>query len=144
MQETLRDHHTSISIGVRLRFADDIDLMSGSSGELHDLTNRLVDRATANGKEVSTEKRKIMNNSRNNNSADISRNGPKLEEVWLVHVTCHDSLSNTILQDTLEDRQRRGRRRKCWMNDIKEWTSLSMPELLPEASCRNKLEESLC
>ena len=48
MQETLHDHHTSISIGGRpicnLRFADDIDLMSGSYGELQDLNNRLVDR----------------------------------------------------------------------------------------------------
>ena len=51
MQETLNDHHTSISIGGRpicnLVFADDIDLMSVSCGELQDLTNRLVDRATA-------------------------------------------------------------------------------------------------
>ena len=42
MQETLHDHQTSISVGVRcicnLRFADDVDLMGGSSGELQDLT----------------------------------------------------------------------------------------------------------
>ena len=52
MQETLQDHHASISsTGERpiynLRFADDIDLMGGSNGELQDLTNGLVDRATA-------------------------------------------------------------------------------------------------
>ena len=85
MLEILHDHHTSISIGGRpiynLRFADDIDLMTGSNGELQDLTNRLVDRATACGKEVSTEKRKIMTNSMNNISADISMNSQKLEEV---------------------------------------------------------------
>ena len=50
MQETLHYHHTSISIGGRpkcnLRFAD-IDFMGGSNGEVPDLTNRLVDRATA-------------------------------------------------------------------------------------------------
>ena len=66
---------SSISIGGRpiydLRFADDIDLMSGINGKLQDLTNRLVDRATACGKEVSAEKRKIMTNSTNNISADI-------------------------------------------------------------------------
>ena len=48
IQEIPHDRHISISIGVRpiynLRFADGIDLMSGS-GELQDLTNRLVDRA---------------------------------------------------------------------------------------------------
>ena len=62
MQETLYDHHTFISIGGRpicnLRFADDIDVMGGSSGELQDLTNRLVDGATAHMIEVSTEKSK--------------------------------------------------------------------------------------
>ena len=51
MQEIYHNHYTSISIGGRpvcnRRFADDIDLMGGSNGELQDLTNRLVDRATA-------------------------------------------------------------------------------------------------
>ena len=40
IQETRHDHHTSISIGGRpkcnLQFADDIDLMGGSNGELQD------------------------------------------------------------------------------------------------------------
>ena len=85
MQETLNDHHTSISIGRRplcnLRFADDIDLTDGSNGELQDFTNRLVDGATAYGTEVSTEKSKIMTNSSNNINADIKMNGHKSEEV---------------------------------------------------------------
>ena len=59
----------------KLRFADDIDLMGGSNGELQDLTNRPVDRATAYGMELSTEKSKIMINSTNNISAYISMNG---------------------------------------------------------------------
>ena len=64
-----------------LRFADDIDLMGGSNGELQDLTNRLADRAAAYGKEVSTEKSKIMINNTNKLNADISVNGQTLEEV---------------------------------------------------------------
>ena len=84
MQETSHDHYIPISNGRRpiynLRFADDISLMGGSKGELKDLTNRLVDGATAYGMEVSTEKSKIMTNSTNNISADISMNGQKLEE----------------------------------------------------------------
>ena len=64
MQETLRDHQTSISIEGRpicsLRFADDIDIMGGTNGILQDLTSRLVNRATPFGMEVSTEKRKIL------------------------------------------------------------------------------------
>ena len=76
MQETLHDHHTSISIGERpticnLRFASDIDLMGSSNGELQDLTNGLADRATAYGMEVSTEKSKIMTNSTNDIRAEF-------------------------------------------------------------------------
>ena len=85
MQETLHDHHASISIGGRptcnLRIADDIDLMGSSNGELQDLTNRLADRATAYAMEVSTGKNKIMTNGMNNISADISMNSQKLGEV---------------------------------------------------------------
>ena len=125
LKKIMPDHHTSISIGGRPicnpRFADGVDLMSGTNGELQDLANRLVDRATAYRKEVSTEKKKIMTNSMNNISADIRMNGQMLEEVWLVHVTCHDSLSKTILQGTLEGGRRRCRHRKCWMNNKKEW-----------------------
>ena len=86
MQETLHDHHISTSIAgwpvCNLRFADDIDHMgAGSNGELQDLTNRLVDKATAYRMEVSTEKSKLMTNSTNNIGADISINSKKLEEV---------------------------------------------------------------
>ena len=73
-----------------LRFADDIDLMGGTYGELQDLTNRLVDRAVAYGMEVST----IMTNSTINISADISTNGQKLEEAtsfkYMEATSCKD------------------------------------------------------
>ena len=116
VKETLHDHHTTISTGGRpicnLQFAADIDLMSGSNGELQNVTNRLVDRAMAYGIEDTTENRKIMTNTTINISADISMNGQKLEEVWLMHVTCHDSLSKTILQGTFEGGRCRGQHRK--------------------------------
>ena len=51
-------------------------------------------------------------------------------------VTRHDSLPKTILQGTLEGGRRRGRQKKCWIDNIKEWTSLPMPELPTRASCR--------
>ena len=56
---------------------------------------------------------------------------------WFRRVTCHDSLFGTILQDTLEGGRLRCRQRNCWIDNIKEWTSLPMPELLTRASCRN-------
>ena len=49
--------------------------MGGSNGKLQDLTSRLVDRATACGMEVSTEKSKIRANFTDNISADIGMNG---------------------------------------------------------------------
>ena len=55
---------------------------------------------------------------------------------WFENVTCHDNLSKVILQGTLEGWQRRGRQRKCWMDNIKKWTYLPMPELLTRAFCR--------
>ena len=85
MQETLHDYHTSISIGGRyicnLRFADDVDLMGVSNGELQDLTNRLLEREMAYEIEVNTEKSKIVTNGTNCISTDMSMNGQKLEKV---------------------------------------------------------------
>ena len=55
---------------------------------------------------------------------------------WFGHVTRHDSLSRTILQGTLEGGRRRGRQRKCGMDNIEEWTYLPMPEPPAMAPCR--------
>ena len=64
---------------------------------------------------------------------------------WFRNGTRHDSLSKTVLQGTLEAGRRCGWQKKSWMDNIEEWTSLPMPELLTRASCRKKkLEENLC
>ena len=55
---------------------------------------------------------------------------------WFGHVTRRNSLSKTILQGTLEDGRRRGPQRRCWMDNIQEWTYVPMPELLTRGSCR--------
>ena len=62
---------------------------------------------------------------------------------WLMHVKPHNSLLHTFLQKTLEGGRCRGRQRKCWMDNTKEWTSLPMPELLTRASCRKERTGSL-
>ena len=64
----------------------------------------------------------------------LSRDSKKL--AWFGHVTRHDSFFKTILQGIIEGGRRCGRHRKCWMDNIKEWTSLSTSELLTRASCR--------
>ena len=89
---------TSISTDGRLvcnlLFADNIDLMGSSNGELQDLTNSLTDRAITYGIEVNTKKSKITTNSMNNISADISMNGQKL-----VEVTSFKYLGATLCKD---------------------------------------------
>ena len=55
---------------------------------------------------------------------------------WYGHMTRHDSLCKTIMQGTIEGGRRRGRQRKAWMDNIKEWTGLTMPELLTAANDR--------
>ncbi|KAI8494650.1 hypothetical protein Bbelb_278760 [Branchiostoma belcheri] len=269
MQDTLQDYYTSISIGGRricnLRFADDIDLLGGSNAELQELTDRLTQSADSFGMEASTEKSKVMVNSRNEVKAVIYMNGEQLEEVdfftylggtitkdgssqeevrrrlgvatsafsrlsrlwktnnisfsvkhklykalvvtillygcetWTLlaetemkiqsfetkclrrllqisykehktnkyvrelvqslvgpqepllttvrrrilqrfgHITRHTSLAKTILQGTLEGGRKRGRQRKTWLDNIKEWTSLNVPELLAAADRRETL-----
>ena len=59
---------------------------------------------------------------------------PKL--AWFRHVAHHDSLSKTIVQGSLEGGQCHGLQKKCWMDNIEQWTSLPVPELLTRASCR--------
>ena len=63
---------------------------------------------------------------------------------WYWHVARNDSLSKTILQGTLEGGRSRGRQRKSWTDNIKEWPSLPMPELFTVAPSRKRLEENLC
>jgi len=85
MIDTLTDHRTTISIGGRkvcnLRFADDIDLMAGSNQELQELTYSLVHNAGKFGMEVSSEKSKVMVNSVNAATCNITMNNQTLEEV---------------------------------------------------------------
>lgn len=57
---------------------------------------------------------------------------------WYGHVTRHTSLSNTILQGTVEGKRRRGRQRKCWMDNIKEWTECRFQTLLRTAKDRER------
>ena len=94
----MQDHHAPISTGGRstcsLRFAYNIDLMGGSDGKVQNLTSRLIDQAAAYGMEVSTIKSKIMTNSTDNISADISMNSHELEEatsfMYLGATLCKD------------------------------------------------------
>ena len=55
---------------------------------------------------------------------------------WFGHVTHCNSLSKLSFRALWEVGDNVAGRRKCWMANIKEQTSLPMPELLTMASCR--------
>ena len=55
---------------------------------------------------------------------------------WFGHVTRHSGLTKTILQGTVEGGRSRGRPRKSWSDNVKEWTRLSIPELVSKAADR--------
>ena len=80
---------------VQLVASDDHARNSSSNDELSDLTNRVVDRSMASGMEVSTEKNKVMANSTNDISTNISMNNQKMEKLtsfkYLGATLCKDS-----------------------------------------------------
>ena len=58
----------------------------------------------------------------------------KLE--WFRYVIRHNILFKTIFQSTFKAWRLCGWQRKCWMDKVKEWTSLPMPDLLTMVSRR--------
>ena len=62
---------------------------------------------------------------------------------WFGHVTRHDSLSKIIVQGISEGGRRRDRQKKCWMDNVKEWTSL-LCQTCSQRPPRKRLEENLC
>ena len=56
---------------------------------------------------------------------------------WYGHVTRATGLANTIMQGTVPGRRRRGRPKKCWHDNIKEWTELPLAKTLRLAEDRD-------
>ena len=85
MTDALEDHEGTVSIGGRtitnLRFADDIDGLSGEEEELAKLAERLDNASTAYGMEISAGKTKLMTNNTSGSNTEIKVNGQKLETV---------------------------------------------------------------
>ena len=83
--EALEDHESTVSIGGRtitnLRFADDIDNLSGEAEELAKLFKRFDKASTAYGMEISAEKTKLMANNTSGINEEIKVNGQTLETV---------------------------------------------------------------
>ena len=57
---------------------------------------------------------------------------------WFGHVVkAKGTLANTILQGTVEGTRKRGRPKRIWMDDIKDWTGRNVEKLLPLAENRS-------
>ena len=85
MTNALEDHKGTVSIGgrtiINLRFAGDIDGLSGEEEELAKLVERLNKASTAYGTEISAEKTRLMTNNTSGINTEIKINGQKLETV---------------------------------------------------------------
>ena len=57
---------------------------------------------------------------------------------WYGHVTRSSGLAKTILQGTVQGGRRRGRQRKRWEDNIKEWTGLEWNIILRKAENREQ------
>ena len=57
---------------------------------------------------------------------------------WYGHVTRSPGLAKTILQGTAHGGRRRGRQRKRWEDNIKEWTGLEWNIILRKAENREE------
>ena len=57
---------------------------------------------------------------------------------WYGHVSRSTGLAKTILQGTVEGSRRRGRQRKRWEDNIKEWTGLTFAESQRAAEDRSR------
>ena len=59
------------------------------------------------------------------------------------HITRHDSLASTILHEYVEGKRKIERPKRNWMNDIFEFSNLSLRHLLDIAKDRSKCRKLL-
>ena len=57
---------------------------------------------------------------------------------WYGHVTRSSGLAKTILRETVQGGRRRGRHRKRWEDNIKEWIGLECNTILRKAENREE------
>ena len=60
---------------------------------------------------------------------------------WYGHVTRSSGLAKTILQGTVPGGRKRGRQKKRWEDNIKEWTGLHLSDTLRKAESREEWRE---
>ena len=63
---------------------------------------------------------------------------------WYGHVSRPSGLAETILQGTVEGGRRRGRQKKKWEDNIREWTGLKNAKSQRAVENREKIEKTGC
>ena len=63
---------------------------------------------------------------------------------WYGHVSRSSGPAKTILQGTVKGGRRRGRQRKRWEDNIREWTGLEFGKSQRAVENREKMEETGC
>ena len=57
---------------------------------------------------------------------------------WYCHISRSSGMAKTILQGTVKGARRRGRQKKRWEDNIKEWTEMGFGDFLPRRPPRLK------
>ena len=63
---------------------------------------------------------------------------------WYGQISPSSDLAKTILQGTVKEGRRRGRQRKRWEDNIREWTGLEFAKFKRAVENREKMEETGC
>jgi len=58
------------------------------------------------------------------------------ENCYFGHVVTADNICTSILHSRIAGTRKRGRPRRCWTDDIKDWTELSVTECMRTAQDR--------
>ena len=69
---------------------------------------------------------------------DLLTTVKRCKQKWYGHVTRSSGRAKTILQGTVQGRRQRGRQRKRWKDNIKEWTGLEWNIMLWKAEYREE------
>ena len=69
---------------------------------------------------------------------DLLTTVKKRKLMWYGHISRSSGLAKTFLQGTVQGGRRRGRQRKRWEDNIREWTGLTLSDALRKAENREE------
>ena len=63
---------------------------------------------------------------------------------WYGHISRSSGMAKTILQGTVKGTRRRGRQKKRWEDNIKEWTGMGFGDSLKDSRRQRRVERYCC